>query len=135
MPPLIVGEGVAKFSFGTTPTVVDVSCEAWALELSSETETIDVSTFCNPAATDMGKTTETAVLSLLWSEDLYTKLQPHVREEATFTYAPDANADTAVISFDTRIGGMPWGRFELGQRVEVDLALAVLTPITYTPAP
>ena len=60
-------------------------------------------------------------------------MSPHVREEAVFSYAPDAAAAAKVITFDTRYGGMPWGRFELGQRVEVDLPLAVLSPIDYTP--
>ena len=62
-----------------------------------------------------------------WSEEDWRFAD---RREA-MDFAEMKNFDS--ITFDTRIGGMPWGRFELGQRVEVDLALAVLTPITYTP--
>lgn len=131
----IVRSATGKFSFGAVPTEVDVSCFLFAVELGSETEEIDVGTFCSPSATDMGRTTQTAVLSMLWEPALYEALAPHVGEQGTFEFVPDDTAPTEVVSFDTRYGSVPWGRFEIGQRVEVELPLAVLSTIAFTPAP
>jgi hypothetical protein len=131
----IVRSAQGSFEFGVTPTVVDVSCFLYAVELGSETEEIDVGTFCAPTATDLGRTTQSAVLSMLWEPALYEALAPHVGEQGTFKFVPDDTVPTEVISFDTRYGSMPWGRFEIGQRVEVELPLAVLSDFAFTPAP
>lgn len=133
MAPTIVRESGAHFHFGVSPggTIVDIACDIWAFELGSDTEEIDIGTFCDPSASDQGRTTYTAVLSLLWSPALYTKLLPHVGEECGFAWVPDLTDIATAITFHTRYSAMPWGRFEIGQRVEVELPLAVLGPIEY----
>ena len=81
-PPLVVRDGgslTIEYTTGT-PTTVDLSCFAFAVEPASDVESIDIGTFCTPNATDQGKITESIVISMLWSADLYTALQPHIGE-------------------------------------------------------
>ncbi len=113
------------------PVIVDLSCDAIALEITPSTEEIDVGTFCNPSATEQGRTTYTAVASLLWSPALYAKLQPYVGVQGLLAFAPDATNPTDYVRFNTRFAAQPWGRFEVGQRVEVELPLAVLETPTW----
>lgn len=136
MPPTVVREAIAKIHVDdTVPIDVDLQCHSWALDLSSDTEEIDIGTFCAPGATDVGRTTYTAVLAVLWSPQLILDLEPIIGREGTFTFAPDINAPGDVISFNTRVSAMPWGRFEVGQRVEADLPLAVLSTPEWIEAP
>ena len=130
-PPLIVREGELVIEY-TTPTAatVDLSCYAFAVEPASDVEELDIGTFCAPSATDQGKITESIVISLLWSEDLYTALQPHIGVAGKLVYTPVAGGSKA-LQADVKYSTMPWGRFEIGARVEVDLPLAVLSPIIY----
>jgi len=113
------------------PVVVDVSCDTVAMEITPNIDEVDVGTFCNPVATDTGRVTYSAVLAMLWSPELYAKLLPHVGEQGTCTFAPDNAHALDYIIFNTRYAALPWGRFELGQRVEVDLPLAVLNTPTW----
>ena len=131
-PPLIVREGELTIEY-TLPTAstVDLSCYAFAVEPSSDVEELDIGTFCTPNATDQGKISESIVVSMLWSEDLYAALQPHVGQEGHLVYKPSGAAGTKALQADVKYSTMPWGRFEIGARVEVDLPLAVLSPITY----
>ena len=131
-PPLIVRDGELTIEF-TTPTAstVDLSCYAFAVEPSSDVEELDIGTFCTPNATDQGKVTESIVISMLWSEDLYTALQPHIGQEGHLVYKPVPGPTAKALQADVKYSTMPWGRFEIGARVEVDLPLAVLSPITY----
>ncbi len=115
----------------TGPVVVDLSCEARALEIVPSTEELDVGTFCNPSATEQGRTTYTAVATLLWSPALYAKLQPYVGVQGLLSFAPDAANPVDYVRFNTRFASQPWGRFEVGQAVEVDLPLAVLDTPTW----
>lgn len=137
MPPTVVREAIAKITVPSTPSPieVDMQCHAWALDLTPSTEDIDTGTFCAPGATDVGRTTYTAVLAVLWSPQLILDLEPIIGLQGVFTFAPDINEPTAVIQFDTRISALPWGRFEVGQRVEADLPLAVLSTPEWIPAP
>jgi hypothetical protein len=114
---------------------LDLSCYTTAWELAPETEDIDVGTFCAPALSDVGRTTFTATVSLLWEPALYTLLQPYIGAICTFSYEPDSTlVPKKYVRFTCRYGSQPWGRFELGQRVEVELPLAVLTtPDFYEP--
>ncbi len=126
----VVRTAAVELDFGGG-TVVELECDANALELAPSTEDIDVGVFCEPSATEQGRTTYTAVLSGFWSPDLYTKLVGHVGQDATLRFYPDAADTTRYITFGTRYSSVPWGRFEVGQAVPVDLALAVLTTPDY----
>lgn len=137
MPPVISREPELLFIFDPDGTgiEVDMSCYAIAVDISSDTETIDIGTFCNPNASELGRTTESIVVATLWEEALYTALSAHIGEEFEMQFKPNA-ADTKAVIARARYASLPWGRFELGQRVEAELALAVLSTITYaTPAP
>jgi hypothetical protein len=123
-------EALVHFNF-TGPVVVDVSCYTIALELTPNVEEVDVGTFCNPTATETGRVTYTALLAMLWAPELYALLQPHVGAQALLSFAPDAAHAADYVRFTTRYAALPWGRFELGQRVEVDLPLAVIDTPTW----
>jgi len=136
--PIVVRNAHVHITYGTgnppvAPyTVVDLSCDAVAVEIGSDTENVDVGTFCAPTASDLGRTTYTAVLSALWSPELYAKLAPHVGQTGWLALNPDQGLTPAkFVHFRTRYGALPWGRFEIGQRVDVDLALAVLDAPIY----
>lgn len=136
MPPTVVREAIAKFTTSdAVPVEVDLQCHSWALDLTSDTEEIDIGTFCAPGASDVGRTTYTAVLAVLWSPQLILDLESVIGVEGVFTFAPDINAPGAVISFNSRISSLPWGRFEVGQRVEADMPLAVLSTPEWIPGP
>jgi hypothetical protein len=133
----IVRRGILHFNF-TGPVVVDLSCFTTALEITPSTEEIDVGTFCAPSLTEQGRTTYAAVVSMLWEPALYTALQPYVGVQFLLAFAPNALVNTEYVRFNSRFAAQPWGRFEIGQRVEVELPIAVLdTPtwITGTPLP
>ncbi len=128
----IVRKAVLHFNF-TGPVVVDLSCYTTALEITPSTEEIDVGTFCNPSLTDQGRTTYSAVAAFLWEPALYTALQSHIGESMLVAFAPDANDLLHYVKFNSRYAAQPWGRFEIGQRVEVELPLAVLdTPVWFS---
>jgi len=133
----IIRKGILHFNF-TGPVVVDLSCFATAFELTPSTEEIDIGTFCAPSAVEQGRTTYSALVAFLWEPALYTALQAHIGELMTFAFAPNYLINTEYIKFDSKYASQPWGRFEIGQRVEVELPLAVLTVptwITGTPIP
>jgi len=125
--PIVLRNCALHLNFAGTPTVVvDLSCYAVALEITPNVEEVDVGTFCNPVATETGRVTYSALAALLWAPELYTLLFPHVGEPGLLSFTPDATVTVDYIKFNTRYAALPWGRFELGQRVEVDLPLAVL---------
>lgn len=126
--PIVLNNSEFKFfTVETTPVAVDLSCYAIALELTPDTEMIDIGTFCDPAATEIGRTTYSAVATLLWAPGLYDALSPHVGKELSIVFIPDASVTPQKhVAFPSRYQSLPWGRFEVGQRVEVELPLAVL---------
>ena len=118
-----------------TPGPVDLSCYAYAVDISADTETIDIATFCSPAASELGRTTTECTIAFLWEEALMTALEPMKGEEVEIQLKLNAT-DTKSLIFRGRFATLPWGRFELGQRVEVDLPVAILSGISYeTPTP
>ena len=125
----ILRNSLLKLQFNTPVplTTVDLSCYAIAMEITPSTEEIDIGTFCAPSASALGRTTYTALASLLWEPALYTALNSHINELGVAAFAPDATKPLEYVKFDTRYAAQPWGRFEVGQRVEVELPLAVLT--------
>lgn len=131
-PPLIVRDGELTIEYTTpTPATVDLACYAFAVEPSADVEELDVGTFCTPNATDQGKISESIVISMLWSSGLYADLSPYVGQTGHLVYKPVPGAAELALQADVKFSVMPWGRFEIGTRVEVDLPLAVLTPIVY----
>ncbi len=125
----VLNTAEVELDFGGT--IVELECDANALEITPSTEEIDLGVFCEPGATEQGRTTFTAVLSLLWSPALYTKLAAHVGELGVIRFYPDPSDRSRYVTFQTRYAAQPWGRFEVGQRVEVELPLAVLTTPDY----
>ena len=117
-----------SINYTTVPTgALLLGCYTIAFELTPSTEEIDVGTFCAPSLSDQGRTTYTAVLTLLWEPQLYADLEPHIGQLGVLTYKTEPPDATRTITFQTRYAAQPWGRFEVGQRVEVELPLAVLT--------
>jgi hypothetical protein len=132
MTALVPRDPIVGIKFGTT--LVDLSAFAVAVEITSEGETVDIGTFATPRATDTGKITDAITIAVLWSVDMYTALSAHVDEEGTLIFQPDADVPEA-IQATVKYATIPWGRFEVGARVEGDLVLAVLSDITYAVPP
>ena len=130
----IVRKAILHFNYAG-PTVVDLSCFTTALEITPSTEEVDIGTFCAPSATEQGRTTYSALAAFLWEPALYTALQPMIGLPILVAFAPDANDTTHYVKWNSRFAAQPWGRFEVGQRVEVELPLAVLdVPVWFTGA-
>ena len=116
-----------------TPVHNDISCAVRYWDHQSDVEELDSRTFCAPGATEVGAVTDSLVIGLLWSEEVDDILRPLIGEEVWFEFK-DNSAETEVKQFKSRFGAVPFGRHEVGQLVEVDLACAVLsTPDTVTP--
>ena len=113
---------------------MDLSAYVVAVDISVDAETIDIGTFSTPKATDTGKVTESITVAILWSAPMYTALAAHVDEVGDMVFKVDAT-DTKSIQAQVKYASLPWGRFEVGARVEDDLVLAVLSPITYAITP
>ena len=116
-----------------TPKIV-LSCYATALEITPSTEDVDVGVMCAPTLQDQGRTTYSAVATLLWEPQLYTDMAGQAGKACTVYFVPQTapSTPTTAVHFDSRIPLPPWGRFEIGQRVEVELPLAVLSDPVYS---
>lgn len=125
----VLRDPVLTIKFGAA-AAIDISDYVVAVDIQSDAETIDVATFANPKATENGKVTDTIVFAVLWSPAMYTALSAHVDEQGQMSFKVDA-ADTKSIQATVKYATLPWGRFEVGQRVEDDLTLAVLSDVTY----
>jgi hypothetical protein len=115
------------YSTPVPSTVLDLTCFTVAVEITPETEEIDIGNWCDPAASDLGRTSYSCVATLLWEPALFTALSPHVGEEGLVQLYQETGVPGHVIRFDGSYAAQPWGRFELGQRVEVELPIAVLS--------
>lgn len=137
--PTIVYRGNAGFSFDGATVNVDVACDMVALEITADTEMIDIGTMCEPGAQDVGRTTYSAVLTLLPTMELHDELSEHIGEAGAFGLSINPHlmpgVNTGRIQFQTRFSALPWGRFEVGQRVEADWPLAVLSDPEWIPIP
>jgi hypothetical protein len=127
--PMVVKEPEVQITFGAT--VIDFSDSVVAVEVGSEAETVDIGTFANPKAQEIGKVTDSITMALLWSDALQVSASPYINTEGTFKFTPDSNDASAYIQTTVKYGTLPFGRFEVGQRVESDLVLAVLDDIVY----
>jgi len=117
---MIVKSPTVTLQDGANPAV-DISCYVVAVELTTETEMIDVGTFCDPGAMEAGRTTRSGTLSCLWSETMYTALDALTDTVLEMVVTPVAGT---TITVDVIIPApIPFGRFEIGQRVETDVPL------------
>lgn len=119
--------------------VIDLTCYCYAFELTPDLETIDVGTFCDPSRQAPGRHTWTSMLSMLWEHELHEVILTVIGKPATLVYVPDTASDTPfAIYVDTMFRTQPTGRFELGQRVEIEYPVPVLAAPRYeawTPPP
>lgn len=132
MAPLVISQPTVVIEYaGTVPETVDLTCYAYGVDVQSDTDTVDVGTFCAPNATENGRTTESIVVNLLWEDELYALLLPHLRQDGHLVFTPLPGAGAKAIQADVSFAAMPWGAFTLGERVEAELTLAVKSAITY----
>lgn len=119
-----------------TPVHNDISCAVRYWDHSADVEELDSRTFCNPGGTEVGATTHSLVIGILWSQEVDDILRPLLGQEVWFEFKDNVD-DTTVTRFESRYNAVPLGRHEVGQLVEVELACAVLAePITgSTPTP
>lgn len=122
--PRIVGPGSTSciFTFGTA--VVDISEWTVAVQPSSEGETVDMGTFANPNAQEVGRVIDALTIALLWGPGLYDALLPYVGVEGTVRWKAKST-DTRWGRGTVKFGAMPWGEFRQGQRIEADLVCVV----------
>lgn len=114
---------------------VDISDHVVAVELVPSAEVIDVGTFSAPYLQDVGRTTYSLVIAALWSEDLYVELEGNAGSSADLVITPDGDAGPATagyFSVSGKLTALPIGRFEIGQKVEVDLTFAVTSEPAWT---
>jgi hypothetical protein len=126
---LIVREPTLVITY-TGPVAVDLSNYLVAAEMTSEAEMVDVGTFGAPMGQDTGRRSDSITLALLWSDALHTLLAAHVNAEGDLVFTPDSG-DASTLTCKVKYGAVPYGRFELGQKVEVDLVLAIVDELTY----
>ena len=117
---------------GGTPVISDISCAVQYFDASADVEELDASTYCKPGATETGKVTNSLVIGLRWSEELYNLLEPLVGTAVNFEVLAN-EGDTNGAIFNIRFGAVPFGRWEVGQLIDVELACAVLTEPTMGP--
>jgi hypothetical protein len=123
---------IFKFDPDGTPTTEDLSCNAQAIDVAQDVESIPVPTMCAPGATEQGNITQTIAIDFLWDEALYTMLAPHIGEEFELQYKP-VKAGTKGIIARCKYSFAPLaGRWEMGQPVRTTLPLAVVGNIDYT---
>ena len=114
---------------------VDISDHVVAVELVPSGEVIDVGTFAAPYAQDNGRVTYTLTLACLWSEDLYVEVESQVGVACDLVITPDGNAGPLTagsFAVSGKLVALPIGRFEIGQKVEVDLVFAVTSAPVWT---
>lgn len=114
---------------------VDISDHVVAVEIAPSGEVVDVGTFAAPYAQDNGRVTYSLVIAALWSEDLYVELEAMVGVDADLVITPDGNAGPTTAgsyAISGRLVNLPIGRFEAGQKVEVDLTFAVTSEPVWT---
>jgi hypothetical protein len=126
---------VFRFDPDGTPTTEDLSCYAQAIDVSQDVESIPIPTMCAPGATEVGNTTESIAVDMLWEEALYTLLAAHVNEEVELVYKPAKTGTKGIVARVKYAFAPLAGRWEAGQPVRVTLPLAVLSTISYTTAP
>lgn len=128
--PRIVGPGTTSCVFTFGAITVDVSEWCVAVQPSSEAETVDMRTFANPKAQDVGAVTDGITVALLWGPGLYDALLPYVGVEGTIRWKTKT-ADTRWGRATVKYGALPWGEFRTGQRIEADLVCVVTTGDIY----
>ena len=126
---MIVKNATVQLKTGAT-LVEDLSCHVRAVELTTAAELIETGTFCDPAAKEAGRVTRDGTLMCLWSGDLYTTLQPLEGN----TYDLVVTVPDGTITVECDIPHIGFGRFEIGQRVEVDIPIILHEEPTFVAA-
>lgn len=100
---------------GTSETVTELACHARTVRLTSDTDDVDVDTFCNPGGTAPGTTTWTAEFDGLQSfststsaPGLWDTLYPLFNTQQTFRIRP--NGDSPVSGTNPQATFTAWVR-------------------------
>lgn len=129
--PRIVGPGSTTCIFTFGAAVVDVSGWTVAVQPSAAAEAIDMGTFANPNAQEVGASKDAVTVALLWGPGLYDALLPYVGVEGTIRWKAKST-DTRWGRGTVKFGALPWGEFRQSQRIEADLVCVVTTgQLTY----
>lgn len=126
---MIVKNATVKLYTGAT-VYKDLSCYVRAVELNTAAELIDTGTFCDPGAKESGRVTRDGTLMCRWSGDFYTDLLPLVGN----TYDLKVVVPDGTITVECVIPHVPFGRFEVGQNVEVDVPIILNEEPTFVAA-
>lgn len=109
---------------------VDLSDYVVGVDVDNQAAPVDVGTFATPNAQKSGRVQTNVTLSLLWSEGLMDDLEALVGVPLTMQLIPDG-AYTKSVQVPCEFGALPFGTFALGERVEVDLPLAVTAAVDW----
>lgn len=121
-----------------TPTVtidwgagaVDYSDWCMAADVQSPATAADDRTFGNPHATDSVVGAESITLAMKWDDALMTSLDGVTETEGDLILTPVAAGGT--ITATVKFSKLPMTRFQIGEKVEADLVLAVVDAIDWT---
>ena len=104
-----------------------------AVELVSPQSAVDDRTFGAPHATDAITGAESIILACRWSDALADDLESNEGTEGDLTLTPDTGTGTytATVKYMKPPAGT---RMQIGESAEIDLVLAVVDSITWTPA-
>jgi hypothetical protein len=123
-----------------TPTVtidwgagaVDYSDHVISAMVASPASAVDDRTFGAPYATDSVVGAESITLHCKWSDALMAALDSVVETEGDLVLTPVASGGT--ITATVKFTKVPMADFQIGNRVECDLVLAVVDAIDWTAA-
>lgn len=97
---------------------------------SDEPDQIDMGTFANPNATDYGRSQQSITCRFRWAPDLADMLAP-LRDTKLLFIGRQNASDTKAVTAHVKFKALPWGDFNVGESVEVELTLAVTDAIDY----
>lgn len=131
MPPTVANTPEA--SLWASGGTIEHELDTWITGFTpnDEPDLIDLGTFANPSATDYGRSQATIECRFLWSPDLVAVLRPLIDANLLFIGRQNASESSAVQAH-VKFHKLPWGDFNVGERTEVTLTLAVTDNIDYT---
>jgi hypothetical protein len=129
MTPLIV-QRPAVFTMTIPPaggtgqgTDVDLCDYVRRVVIDTTADEVDASTLCT-ARTVLGTPRYSCTLALAWSFAAYAALETHVGKTVKFHLEPSTD-DKKAIEWDGSYAFVPFGTYEPGKLVEVDMPVAV----------
>jgi hypothetical protein len=98
--------------------------------VDSPASAVDDRTFGNPYASDTVVGAESITITFKWSDTLMGLLTGHEDTDIDLVLTPVSGGST--ITATVQFHKLPMGTFQIGEKVETDLVLAVIDEISYS---